>query len=1798
MSRNGLRTGLRLAAVLAAAATLIHAIPAPAAGDTALTAFDLRNGEGGTTRLEQNPGLTALVYDPALREHEVLARASADAEALGFELVKTMAAGRMALLKGPRESVAASLSAREGTLPVAALRGVWMADGIDEPRRLVVPTGGVLLRFRPEVPQSRRDEFLSQQGLAPIFETSMGVVVAAFPDSTPEPEILARAEGFAAAHPDLLETSCVDLAKSGTPHGRPSAAAPGDEFYPTQYYHNADGRNAFFSSQDGDLDTSRLWQTRGYGDEPNDNFVIVGVFDSGTDLDHEDLQPSLFTTPLGVDFVDGDSLPNMTTSLFGAHGTAMAGIIGAARNNVGLIGVAPGAKVITYRIFAADFSTTTARVVGSLNDATTRGVTLGNHSYGIDADQEGERDLAYRLAAEAGRGNLGMLNLASGGDTGYPRLDFPASSAYTVGVVSVNEFGQRVLTSNYTSIKQSNVVAAPGLPFDSSTASAPTMIDSAGNLRSQSTAPFAFPDIEGRTQGASSELGGLDADGNYSAIQAQDDTEVRLYRGTSFSTALVTGVAAQMLRDPRYAVLDGIRPGITPDTATTVTTVSQALARTTDGAGPGGFFKGLNFINDYNLFFGSGRVNAMNPMYPAGDTFSEDTVQFRPDGVRSTDLVDVPNGTWEFGAQQPDYRAEELGEPWTPYTVTVSGELARVDIPAIEIYRPGEDEISGTQQVLGPAWEPVKSFTIWDVVDGELTEIDSFSAEEVPLGEGEEADLWDERGFLYLWADSRATTNTQPGDEVLVYNPEGRYLADTTTVGASDFTPTNLPTFTPPGAQERFVGLGDDIPGNAFTSHQQVLVSPTLQAPPAPASAFAIPIWAQIDVGFELGTQNTSLITSRNADFSDLGEAIPQLDEFDTLRFELLGAGASFPVVFTGDTDRDGEAKQVVKGATVSLAVLDDAAIFDDERRFAFWSDDSEDQSGYRPIRGQSDIIIRRFNVFLGFVPPGAPFNVSMTFTPNSSYLPTYELEIPEDDSTPPAGPREGLIPHLGAAEDQPATLIQRHRFDYQGYQFAGLKLRTLPNRQALYDFFFPLTHRLASSGSRPNWTLSTGELLYSSASASRGGTFLDTISSAPVLPTRRIAPFGSGASAQANTTRRPLLELATGSSAVTGLRAHPFLSLLATTREDGTLTFSDDDAFGSVPFASASFTSASDPSFSLDGLTMALVADGGIWALYSETFDTFPTAFPANVLNSTNMPFLDRYESPVFDDTGTTIVFTAARGESQVDLYAVNAVTGRIYPPHPTNFPFPLLPFANPILLGADSTPEGFSFWALSDERDAFLAAGGELLFFVSNRVSPVDASLSANYQIYVITNLRGVIERGERAQIAHLPPALLALPAGTSYTSFRFPTLDASNTILSFVANPDANGVGDVVWTFLPALPDPVDVDPTPTPNTTPTPVRTPEPTPTPRPDDQVSLVGEFSFGAPTGWQFGTAAPELNPALGSTTGGALNITSNDTAGELNCFGFFTSPAKAFAPNSSDRYYLYRTYLRANASALDKTPTIRSRINSGDFQLAYTSEINSLGNFSEVPGSSDADRRAIDIVFKAPADFFTGVIEQERNFRLSIDLLNFLQDDDRFGSISLDRVEIYALGADTLSPVSTIYQSELNGASDQNGWVFGNAEPVIDTMIGTADSSGLRIAATANDNNFGFWSTQAGFVVGPSFSEFPAVVRLTARIRSANTGSPLLNPDIRLRVNTEDFSRNSVAVISSTGNGAMQPVGSEVLELSTYLVLRAQPSTPNFILSFDGLAFDRSSVTPQPIILDSVTFEEVRIAGYPALTP
>jgi subtilisin family serine protease len=130
------------------------------------------------------------------------------------------------------------------------------------------------------------------------------------------------------------------------------------------------------------IDVQRAWDAgaRGQG-------ARVFIIDSGIDHDHPDLAPNL-NLALSRSFVPGAPVFVPPTNIQ-HHGTLVAGIIAAAQNGVGVVGVAPEAEIVAVRIIPQVGSFRFADVMQALVYAADNGADVIVMSFGTNFPRHG-----------------------------------------------------------------------------------------------------------------------------------------------------------------------------------------------------------------------------------------------------------------------------------------------------------------------------------------------------------------------------------------------------------------------------------------------------------------------------------------------------------------------------------------------------------------------------------------------------------------------------------------------------------------------------------------------------------------------------------------------------------------------------------------------------------------------------------------------------------------------------------------------------------------------------------------------------------------------------------------------------------------------------------------------------------------------------------------------------------------------------------------------------------------------------------------------------------------------------------------------------------------------------------------------------------------------------------------------------------------------------------------------------------------------------------------------------------------
>ncbi|MGJ5238900.1 S8 family serine peptidase [Bradyrhizobium oligotrophicum] len=186
--------------------------------------------------------------------------------------------------------------------------------------------------------------------------------------------------------------------------------------------------------------------------------VHVGIYDDGIQTQHPDLAPNYdagLEVLVGGERLDA-SLP-VTTSNGGAHGTAVAGLIAAARDGVGTVGVAYGSSITGIPIFSgvADINSNFSGFLEALSQAGTFDII--SNSWGAQpifyqrANASNAQIVSgFMAAVESGRGGLGtIITKAAGNDDLNANGDAADTSRATIVVGAYDATGDAAWYSNF-----------------------------------------------------------------------------------------------------------------------------------------------------------------------------------------------------------------------------------------------------------------------------------------------------------------------------------------------------------------------------------------------------------------------------------------------------------------------------------------------------------------------------------------------------------------------------------------------------------------------------------------------------------------------------------------------------------------------------------------------------------------------------------------------------------------------------------------------------------------------------------------------------------------------------------------------------------------------------------------------------------------------------------------------------------------------------------------------------------------------------------------------------------------------------------------------------------------------------------------------------------------------------------------------------------------------------------------------------------------------------------------------------
>jgi subtilisin family serine protease len=156
--------------------------------------------------------------------------------------------------------------------------------------------------------------------------------------------------------------------------------------------------------------------------------VLVGVLDSGIESTHQDLAPNIDAAD-SVSCIDAgrpDTTPGSWEPTTSSHGTHVAGTIAAARNGLGIVGVAPNVRLASVKVVNDDGFIYPEYAICGFVWAAEHGMDVTNNSYYVDPwefwcgdqpDQAAGMEAVRRAVAYSEK--RGVVSAAAAGNAAY-----------------------------------------------------------------------------------------------------------------------------------------------------------------------------------------------------------------------------------------------------------------------------------------------------------------------------------------------------------------------------------------------------------------------------------------------------------------------------------------------------------------------------------------------------------------------------------------------------------------------------------------------------------------------------------------------------------------------------------------------------------------------------------------------------------------------------------------------------------------------------------------------------------------------------------------------------------------------------------------------------------------------------------------------------------------------------------------------------------------------------------------------------------------------------------------------------------------------------------------------------------------------------------------------------------------------------------------------------------------------------------------------------------------------------------
>ncbi len=156
--------------------------------------------------------------------------------------------------------------------------------------------------------------------------------------------------------------------------------------------------------------------------------IKVGIVDTGIDLDHPDLKDNIKGSYNAISSRKSGNDDN-------GHGTHVAGIIGAAKNSIGVVGMVPNADLYAIKVLDSTGNGYISDIIEGIEWAVKNNMDILNMSFGTTTDSQSLHDAVIKAS------QAGIIMVAAAGNNYGGVCEYPANYAEVISVGAIDRSG-------------------------------------------------------------------------------------------------------------------------------------------------------------------------------------------------------------------------------------------------------------------------------------------------------------------------------------------------------------------------------------------------------------------------------------------------------------------------------------------------------------------------------------------------------------------------------------------------------------------------------------------------------------------------------------------------------------------------------------------------------------------------------------------------------------------------------------------------------------------------------------------------------------------------------------------------------------------------------------------------------------------------------------------------------------------------------------------------------------------------------------------------------------------------------------------------------------------------------------------------------------------------------------------------------------------------------------------------------------------------------------------------------------